>query len=183
MRKTVLTLLVFLFLFGLLAGCGQNVDVGRDEAIRIALTDAGYAEADVTRLHVEADREDGVAVYEVQFAAGDMEYEYKIQASDGAVRSVDYERYPAGAMPQLPQSQPGAQTEAEPSEPLISLAEATELALERVPGATERDLKIELDLDDGVYRYEGDIVYQGMEYEFEIDAGSGVFLEWSEERR
>ena len=39
-----------------------------------------------------------------------------------------------------------------------------------------------LDRDDGVYKYEGDIIYNGMEYEFEIDANSGTILEWSEER-
>lgn len=65
----------------------------------------------------------------------------------------------------------------------ISLEEAGNLALERVPGATQNDLKIKLDYDDGVYKYEGDIIYERKEYEFEIDANTGTFLEWSEERR
>lgn len=37
--------------------------------------------------------------------------------------------------------------------------------------------------DDGYYKYEGDIIYNQKEYEFEIDANTGTFLEWSEERR
>ena len=37
----------------------------------------------------------------------------------------------------------------------------------------------------GIYphgSYEGDIIYDGKEYEFEIDASTGTILEWSEER-
>ena len=40
---------------------------------------------------------------------------------------------------------------------------------------------MELEIDDGQYIYEGDIVYQQTEYEFEIDANTGDFLKWSEE--
>lgn len=65
----------------------------------------------------------------------------------------------------------------------ISLEEASALALEQVPGATAQDLKIELDYDDAYYKYEGDIIYDQKEYEFEIDANTGEFLEWKEERR
>ncbi|MDO4313056.1 MAG: PepSY domain-containing protein [Eubacteriales bacterium] len=61
--------------------------------------------------------------------------------------------------------------------------EAVKLALDRVPGSTEQDLRIELEYDDGYYKYEGDIIYNQIEYEFEIDANTGAFLEWSEERR
>lgn len=64
----------------------------------------------------------------------------------------------------------------------ISLEEAQNIALERVPGATARDLSIELEQDDGWYTYEGDIEYNGVEYEFEIDANTGNILKWEEER-
>ena len=52
-----------------------------------------------------------------------------------------------------------------------------------MPGASEKDIHIELDSDDGQFRYEGDIIYEQKEYDFEIDANSGNILEWSEERR
>ena len=32
------------------------------------------------------------------------------------------------------------------------------------------------------YKYEGEIIYQMVEYDFEIDANTGTILEWSEER-
>lgn len=65
----------------------------------------------------------------------------------------------------------------------ISMDDASQSALARVPGASAQDLKIELDYDDGYYKYEGDIIYDQKEYEFEIDANTGDFLEWKEERR
>ena len=78
------------------------------------------------------------------------------------------------------QSSTGAQ--ADSAEVAVTLEEATAIALERVPGATESDIRIQLDRDDGVYKYEGDIIYEQREYDFEIDANTGTILEWSEER-
>ena len=56
-----------------------------------------------------------------------------------------------------------------------------QIALARVPGATEQDVSIELERDDGWLIYEGDILYNRMEYEFEIDAETGTVLKWEEE--
>ena len=64
----------------------------------------------------------------------------------------------------------------------ISREEAIDIALAKVSGATESDIRIELDYDDGRYTYEGDIIYERVEYDFTIDANSGDVLEWSEER-
>ena len=64
----------------------------------------------------------------------------------------------------------------------VSREQAMETALAKVPGAAEKDIRIELDYDDGRYRYEGDIIYDRVEYDFEIDADSGEIVEWSEER-
>ena len=45
------------------------------------------------------------------------------------------------------------------------------------------NIRIEQEYDDGVYKYEGELSYEGMEYDFEIDANSGTFLEWTEEKQ
>lgn len=63
----------------------------------------------------------------------------------------------------------------------LSMEEAMQIALARVPGATAQDVSIELDRDDGWVIYEGDILYNRMEYEFEIDAETGNVLKWEEE--
>ena len=64
----------------------------------------------------------------------------------------------------------------------ISMEEAKSIALARVQGASEQNMSIKLDYDDGWYVYEGEIMYDGMEYEFDIDANSGTILKWEQER-
>lgn len=63
----------------------------------------------------------------------------------------------------------------------ISQEEAIKIALKEVKGAKESDIHIHKDRDDGRDVYEGSILYNEMEYEFEIDASDGKILEWDEE--
>lgn len=63
----------------------------------------------------------------------------------------------------------------------ISAEEARRTALERVPGATESDIRIHLEMDDRIQVYDGEIIYNQKEYDFEIDAETGEILEWSED--
>ena len=64
----------------------------------------------------------------------------------------------------------------------ITSDEAKALALAQVPGATTSDIyQFEVDYDDGRIRYEGEILYNGMKYEFEIDGYSGSIREWESE--
>lgn len=174
----------------MLAGCGAN-DIGKDQATQIALEDAGFSESEVTRLYVSQDRDDGRSLYEVGFTGGGTEYDYEIDASDGSIISAEMDESMQNTAQADQQAQTDQQAQADQqtqngqngNSPQISQEEASRLALERVPGASEQDLKIELDYDDGYYKYEGDIIYDQKEYEFEIDADTGTFLEWSEERR
>ena len=64
----------------------------------------------------------------------------------------------------------------------ITFAQAKALALAKVSGANDNHIKIKEDYEDGRKVYEGKIIYNGYEYEFEIDANSGIFLEWEVER-
>ncbi len=65
---------------------------------------------------------------------------------------------------------------------VISEERAKQLALAQVPGASESNFrKFKQDYDDGRLEYEGEIYYNGMEYEFEIDAYSGAFRNWDSE--
>lgn len=62
---------------------------------------------------------------------------------------------------------------------LISEEEAIQIVLSRVKGATKDNLTaFETDYDDGRWQYEGELVYDGLEYEFEIDAQNGNILDW-----
>lgn len=150
------------------AAAGQ---VDENQAKQIALDHAGVAESDTSFLWVKPDYEDGVAVYEVEFyvASTNTEYDYEIEAATGSIRGYDYdaENYRPG--------QQGVTGETK------SEQEIRDIALAKVPGATEKDIRLKLDHDDGRLLYEGKIVYQGMEYEFEIDAYSGAIQEWDAE--
>ncbi len=53
------------------------------------------------------------------------------------------------------------------------------MVLERVPGATKSDIsELEREYEDGRIEYEGELNYNGYEYEFEIDGATGNILKW-----
>ena len=171
-------------------GCGGNggKDIGKDAAKTAAFSDAGVTEDEITRLKVSKDHDDGRSIYEVDFtvaSTGD-EYDYEISAEDGSILQVDREMGKGSVNTTQDQTQNQEQTQNQgtttQSQPAISEEKAKNLALERVPGASAQDLRMQLEFDDGIQKYEGDIVYDGKEYDFEIDANTGTFLEWSEER-
>lgn len=192
MKKTgmMATAVIAVLAAGIITGCGGNVkDIGQDEVKKIAFQDAGVAESDVSRLKVEKERDDGMLQYEIQFDAEEKEYSYDINGSTGEILSADVETAKTSsqnnANSQEGTTQSGTvQNGSSTADPNVALSEADakKAALERVPGASEADLRMELEFDDGYYIYEGDIIYQQKEYEFEIDAQTGSFLKWSEER-
>lgn len=63
----------------------------------------------------------------------------------------------------------------------ISIAEARDLALSKVPGAKAENIQIIGGYDDGIVLYQGEIHYNNMEYDFEINAYTGEFTEWEGE--
>ena len=63
--------------------------ITKEEAIAIALADAGFTEAQVSRLRAEFDWDDRIPEYEVEFSQGDFEYDYEIHAETGAIRAKD----------------------------------------------------------------------------------------------
>lgn len=66
-----------------------NGSITEDQALQIALADAGYTTKDVTYSTVKKDYDDGVEVYEVEFRVGRYEYNYDIEISTG--RILDFE--------------------------------------------------------------------------------------------
>lgn len=148
---------------------GQSTSTGitEDEAKAIALQDAGVSSSDVVFIRVERDRDDGRSVYDLEFYAGNTEYDYEIDSTTGKIVSADFdiESYtiPSG------------------NGTILSVEEARNLVLAKVPGASAEDVRISLDRDDGRQTYEGELYYNQMEYEFEMDAATGNFIEWSAE--
>ena len=66
--------------------------IGKTKAKNIALEHAGVTSGDARGLECELDRENGTAVYEVEFESGGYEYSYEINAETGKIISSEKER-------------------------------------------------------------------------------------------
>ncbi|MBQ6896497.1 MAG: PepSY domain-containing protein [Oscillospiraceae bacterium] len=157
--------------------------IGESKAKSIALSHAGKKEADVKFVRCELDRDDGRVVYEVEFYGGDfVEYDYDIDAYSGNVVSFDYDAEGYRPEEAKPTEKPAEKPSENKTDALISESKAKEIALSQVPGAKETDIReFEVDRDDGRIEYEGKIVYNELEYEFEIDGYSGAIRNWEVE--
>lgn len=143
---------------------GGQKHITLEQARAAALEDAGLSSSQVTFLKAEKDYDDGRWMYEIEFVSASGEYDYEIDAVTGRVLERDYdaESYPGG----LPTAS-------------VSADSVRQLVLSKVPGATASHIReFKLDEDDGRLVYEGEIRYNGVEYEFEVDAGTGRILDW-----
>ena len=141
-----------------------------DEAAaqKIALEHAGVKAADATITKSKLDYEDGRQVYDIEWYAGGAKYDYEIATDTGEIISSAYEEKTMGA---------------DSRNVTVSEADAKKTALDRVSGATDKNLyEWKLDYDDGRPEYEGKIIYGGTEYEFTIDAATGSVMEWDAEK-
>jgi len=137
------------------------------------LTHAGVNETDVTFVRVELDREDSRIIYEIEFYTADYrEFDYDICVTTGEILDIDYDA-DYYTPPQGVEPNDGSE---------ITRERAIAIAIDKIPGATADHVReLERDRDDGRVKYEGTIIYQEWEYEFEIDAFSGAILEWDAE--
>ena len=151
-------------------GSSGTASITAERAQEIALNHAGLSSSQVSFVRAHLDWDDGRRVYEVEFynTSNYTEYDYEIDASSGDILSYDHdaEYY----------QRPSTGTGSSGGSAAISTEQAKQIALARVPGAT--DIRIHLDRDDGRLEYEGSIYYGSWEYEFTIDATTGAIREW-----
>lgn len=168
----------------------ENTSIGVGRAQDAAFADAGVAPEDVVLSRTEFEFEKGRFVYEVDFTAGGMEYEYLIHASDGKVISRDLEQ--ADIQNAVPEGQKettdlAAQTSPDTSAAQISLEKAKEIALADANIDQQKKDQLQfskekLEWDDGRTVYEIEFFTADfMVYEYEIDASTGAILSKSEE--
>ena len=154
-------------------GSSGTASITAERAQQIALNHAGLSSSQVSFVRAHLDWEDGRRVYEVEFynTSNYTEYDYEIDASSGDILSYDHD----AEYYQRPSTGTGNAGSSGGSA-AISTEQAKQIALARVPGAT--DIRIHLDRDDGRLEYEGSIYYGSWEYEFTIDATTGAIREW-----
>ncbi len=71
---------------------GNGSYIGEDAALQAALDSVGVDRADITSEKVKFDRDDGRALYEVDFKTDAVKYEYEIDALTGETISSEQER-------------------------------------------------------------------------------------------
>ncbi len=151
------------------ASASSGAAITEAEAKQIALDHAGVSESETERMRVKLGRDDGVQEYEVNFYVGNREYDYDINAATGAIRSYDSE------------IDDDYVSSTEAAGAAISEDEARATVVARVSGASASDVRLYLERDDGRLVYEGELIYNGTEYEFQIDATTGDVLDWESE--
>lgn len=151
------------------ASASSGATITEAGAKQIALDHAGVSESETERMRVKLGRDDGVQEYEVNFYVGNREYDYDINAATGEIRSHDSE------------IDDDYVSSTEAAGAAISEDEARATVVARVSGASASDVRLYLERDDGRLVYEGELIYNGTEYEFQIDATTGDVLDWESE--
>ena len=143
--------------------------IDRDSAFSIALENADVPEEDAANIEIQQDREGDIPIYQVEFETRYGDYDFEIAISDGRIVGADYEvdEEWLGSLGGSP----------------VTEDEACQLAAAKVPGSSAGDVRIRRERDDGRERYEGQLFYDGIKYEFEIDPQSGIVFDWNADLR
>ena len=155
--------------------------IGIEAAQAAALADAGVDAAQANVTETDFDYENGCMIYEVEFYAGGVEYEYDLDATSGEV----LERQQEGEGSDEADERPDSQTDSADSagQPTaaggIGAEEAGEIALTHagVDRSDTHDWKVEEDEQDGVPIYEVEFEVGDVEYDYEIRISDGEILQ------
>lgn len=88
MKRFLALVLTVVFVLTLSA-CNGSPGLTADEALNIALEQAGVTRDTIRNLENRLENDDGVLVYEIDFEAGNTEYSYDVNAETGAIVERD----------------------------------------------------------------------------------------------
>ena len=142
-----------------------------DQAREIALQKV----PDGTITDIDLDRKNNVYVYEIEIYQGTTEHELTINAQTGEEISFRQQENSWGDYGQWDTGITVAASD------LIGADAAKETALSRAEGENAAVTEFELDIDDGVAYYEGEVRDSQYEYDFKINAKTGEVVEWKKE--
>lgn len=144
-------------------------EISREEALAIALENAGVPEGDAYNVKNETDSDNGIPLYDIEFETDYGDYDFEVAMADGRIVGADYEvdeewLDALGGSP-------------------ITAEEAASIVAGKIPGASAADVDIWEESGDGRGRYEGELFLDGMKYEFEIDPQTGRIIDWNADLR
>ncbi len=182
----------------------HNNGIGEEAARKFAYVDAGIDPADAVVKKTEFDFEKGKFIYDIEFTANNVKYEYDIDSSNGKVLNKET-KVLQGAQTAVPATKKAAASKAEADTnkkqktdtkaatrnattqangQTISVDKAKNIALANA-GLKAKDVtfsKAKLEKDDGRQVYDIEFYIPGQnEYEYEIDALTGTILDASTE--
>lgn len=167
---------------------GTKNTIGAQKAKEIALNHANLKANDVFFTKAKLDYDDSTAIYEVEFFYNNTEYDYEIIASNGQVKEFKTEAQksnttnkvtpPSTSLPNENNTSNNTSTNA------ITLDKAKQIALNHanLSAGNVSFKKAKLDYDDGIKIYEIEFYYNGIEYNYEINAADGNILEFDIDR-
>ena len=144
-------------------------EISREEALAIALENAGVLEGDAYNIKNETDSDNGIPIYDIEFETDYGDYDFEVAMADGRIVGADYEvdEEWLGALDGSP----------------VTAEEATSIVAGKVSGASAADVSVWEESGDGRGRYEGELFLDGMKYEFEIDPQTGKIFDWNADLR
>lgn len=168
----------------LVGSASEKEYIGRDAALQVALNSVNAVTAEVYGQEVEMDYEKGNMVYEVEFIWNNKEYDIEIDAVNGNVLKSEKERDDAAVVNTVPNTTEPATQTAATAENWIGKDRAKEIALEHagVKASAAKNLKCELDRENGTAVYEVEFESGGYEYSYEINAETGKIISSEKER-
>lgn len=165
---------------------GTTAFIGESAATTAALTHAKVDQSAAQSLTVKLDEDDGVTYYEIEFCSAGVEYDYEINATTGDVVKFEQDtcdHYAHRSASNSTTNQNQNQNQGTSTGSYIGYDAALQAACKHagVDASQITRLENELDYDDGVACYEISFHYNGMEYDYEIQATNGQVLKYESE--
>ena len=126
-------------------------------------------EGDAYNAKNETDSDNGIPLYDIEFETDYGDYDFEVAIADGRIVGADYEV-----------DEEWLDTLGGDS---VSLEEAAAIVSSKVAGVSSADVDLWEESGDGRGRYEGELFFDGIKYEFEIDPQTGIIFDWNADLR
>ena len=153
--------------------------VGVDAALDTALKHAGFEKDEVTVYSVSREKDDGLVYYEVEFGHDGRDYEYEVNVFTGVIESwksdrVDRDEPTAAAVTQQVQDISNLVN--------VEQAKASALAHAGYKESDTKGLTAKLELENNRLVYDIEFRAEGYEYDYKVDASTGLVVMLEKER-
>ena len=178
-----------------------------DEAKKIALNHANLTSKEVSFINAEADMDNGVEFYDIEFYNNNKEYDYEISAADGKIIEYDYDVEGYGESTNVSNNNSSntnkqnsnksntnttnnkannnqnTNTNSNTSSNKISADKAKKIALNHANLTSNQVsyIQVEADFDDYTPSYDVEFYYNNVEYSYEINANDGNIISFEKD--